>query len=97
MAKTITVRKLVKGGEEKGSFEMSIPESFEECATLPGAEKALVMVINQMKIEARAKHFPPEAKGGLVSKGTMSAIRGSIKGGEFTEEDLIAFIKARRG
>jgi len=97
MSETVTVKKEDKSGAELAEFELELPTDFDELEILPGKEKSLTMVRNQMKIEARAKKDPRRAaKGERKPRGVKAEVAKGLKEGDFTEADLIEFIKAKR-
>ena len=88
---------MIQAKDAKGGviaeFELELPTEFDELEILPGKEKSLAYVRNQMKIAARAGH---KGKVSIFPKGTQKVIRDALKAGDLTDEDLVAFIKSRR-
>ena len=95
--KTIKVKATDKEGKLIEEFELEVPESYEECALVPGEAKTLAYVVDKMKIAARTKFKPHAGVKGILPKGTQKLVRESLKAGDLTEEDLIEFIKMKRG
>ena len=91
---------MIQAKDAKGGviaeFELELPTEFDELEILPGKEKALMYVRNQMKIAARAGHKEHKGKVSIFPKGTQKAIKDALKAGDLTDEDLVAFIKSRR-
>ncbi len=91
---------MVKAENAKGElikeFELEFPTKFSELEVIPGADKALKMVRNQMKIEARARYKTHKGKPSIFPKGTQKEIREALKAGDLTEEALLEFIQSRR-
>ena len=83
-------------GEVVAEFELELPTEFDELEILPGEEKALMYVRNQMKTAARARHKEHKGKVSIFPKGTQKVIKDALKAGDLTDEDLVAFIKSRR-
>jgi hypothetical protein len=77
-------------------FEIELPTDFEELEILPGKEKTLSYTRNQMKIAARAGYKEHKGAPSIFPRGTQKAVKEALAAGDLTEEDLIAFIKARR-
>ena len=91
---------MIQAKDAKGvviaEFELELPTEFGELEILPGEEKSLAYVRNQMKIAARAGHKEHKGKVSIFPKGTQKAVKDALRAGDLTEEDLIAFIKSRR-
>ena len=91
---------MIQAKDAKGGviaeFELELPTEFDELEILPGKEKSLAYVRNQMKIAARARYKEHKGKVSIFPKGTQKAVKDALKAGDLTEEDLIAFIKSRR-
>ena len=83
-------------GEVITEFGLELPTEFDELKILPGKEKVLVYVRNQMKTAARARHKEHKRKMSIFPKGTQKVIKDALKAGDLTDEDLVAFIKSRR-
>lgn len=96
MSETLKVVKHNKDKELVREFELILPTAFAELGEIPGAEKALTMVRNQMKIEARARSGGEGRKPSILGK-AKKAVTDALKGGDISVEDLIAFIKAKKG
>ncbi len=95
MSETLKVVKHNKDKELVREFELILPTSFDELVTIPGSEKALTMVRNQMKIEARARSG--EGRKPSVLGKAKKAVTDALKDGDISVDDLIAFIKAKKG
>ena len=95
MSETLQVIKKDKEGNIVRQFEMILPTSFEELGEVPGPEKSLLMVRNQMKIEARARSGEGR-KPSILGK-AKKAVTEALKDGDISVDDLIAFIKAKKG
>jgi len=91
---------IVKAEDAKGQlikeFELELPTAFDELSVLPGEEKALSMIRNQMKIMARARYKTHKGKPSIFPKGTQKEIRDALKAGDMSEQDLLDFIASRR-
>ena len=91
---------MIQAKDAKGGviaeFELELPTEFDELEILPGEEKALAYVRNQMKMAARAGHKKHKGKVSIFPKGTQKVIKDALKAGDLTDEDLVAFIKSRR-
>ena len=91
---------MIQAKDAKGGviaeFELELPTEFDELEILPGKEKSLTYVRNQMKIAARAGHKEHKGKVSIFPKGTQKVIKDALKAGDLTDEDLVAFIKSRR-
>lgn len=87
-----------KGEVIKEVPDFELPTEFEELEILPGKEAALKYVRNQMKIMERARYKTHAGvkKPGAISKEASKEIRDGLKSKTFSEEELIAFIKAKR-
>lgn len=96
MSEIISVKAENAKGELIKKFELELPTSFSELGSIPGQEKSLSMVRNQMKIMARARYKTHKGKPSIFPKGTQKEIRDALKAGDMTEEDLLAFIASRR-
>jgi len=96
MSEVVKVTAKDAKGELIAEFELELPTEFGELDVIPGAEKALTYVRNQMKIAARAGYKEHKGKPSIFPKGTQKAVKEALKAGDLTEDDLIAFIKSRR-
>ena len=98
MSEKVMLVKRDKAGGVLAEFEFELPTEYDELEILPGKEKSLLYVRNQMKISARALEDPRTAKGkpSVFPKGTQKAVKEALAAGDLTEEDLINFIKSRR-
>ena len=87
----------IKAENAKGDlikeFDLELPTEFEELEIVPGKEKSLKMVRNQMKIEARAVYKRPEGK---PREPGLKAVKAAAKEAGITYDELLAFIKERR-
>ncbi len=94
MSEIIKVKKQDKGGADLVEFDLEVPTSFAELSTIPGEERALKMVRNQMKIEARAKEDPrKEHKERAPGMGT---VKKEMEEAGITKDELIEFIRSKR-
>ena len=95
MSEVLKIKKHDKEG--KVLFEgkdLELPTEYDELEVLPGREKTLKMVRNQMKIEARAAADPrrehKEREPGLKK------VKEAAKEAGISYEDLLEFIKKSR-
>lgn len=95
MSEVLKVVKNDKEGNLVREFELTLPTMFEELGSIPGEEKALMMVRNQMKIEARAR--TGEGRKPSILGKAKKAVTEALKDGDISVDDLIAFIKAKKG
>ncbi len=93
MAKIEKVKATDKEGNLIAEFDLELPESFDELGTIPGKEKALAYVVNQMKIVARAAY---KGKPSILPKGSQTAIKSALEAGDISLDELMEFIKSRK-
>lgn len=96
MSEVLKVVKHDKEGALVRELELILPTAFAELGTIPGEEKSLMMVRNQMKIEARARGAGEGRKPSILGK-AKKAVTEALKDGDISVDDLIAFIKAKKG
>ncbi len=92
------IQKKDKEGNVLATFDLELPTLFEELEILPGKEKALQMVRNQMKISARAGEDPRSKGGkkGAMSKGAAKEIREALLAKDVSEEEMLEYIRGKR-
>jgi hypothetical protein len=96
MSETLKIKATTSKGEVLAEFEIELPETYEECAELPGMEKTVLFVRNQMKINARTKYKPSKGKPSVLPKSDQKELRSAILEGDLSVDELMAFIKAKR-
>jgi hypothetical protein len=96
MSEKIPIKATTAKGEVLAEFEIELPTEFDELEVLPGKEKSLSFVRNQMKVNARTKYKPSKGKPSVIPKSDQKELRAAILAGDLSTEELMAFIKAKR-
>lgn len=94
MSEIVKIVKQDKNKVELASFDYELPTEFEELEIIPGKDRALKMVRNQMKIEARASKDP--RKEHKVREPGLAKLVKEFKEEGFSVEDLKEFIRIKR-
>lgn len=75
--------------------DFQFPETVDEWRTTKGDQWICRKLDDDLEIELRALN-DPRKEGGIVSRSTLTDLRAGIVNGDFTEDDLKAFMASRK-